>query len=153
MRLSKSVTVDVSTSVTETVTESVTENDSGGGGRRSGKLRRAGTVVATAFGSLALAVALPASSAGAATGPFSYVYNDASGAQHLGLLVDPPSLECITLPEVADRDVPPAHTPRNYTSSTATVFAGADCTGDYFSLRANGGHASERLKVRSVVFS
>ncbi|MFD8543383.1 hypothetical protein [Streptomyces sp. NPDC059649] len=98
-------------------------------------------------------MALPASAAGAATGPFSYVYDDAAGEPRVGLLADPPSLECITLPEVADPAVPPAHTPRNYTASTATVFAGADCTGDYFSLRPNGGHASERLKVRSVVFS
>ncbi len=115
-------------------------------------LRRSVTAVATALGALALAVALPASSAGAATGPFSYVYDDGTGPR-MGLLADPPSWECITLPEVADEAVPPAHTPRNYTASTATVFAGADCTGDYFNLRPNGGHASERLKVRSVVFS
>ncbi|WP_199812580.1 hypothetical protein [Streptomyces sp. NRRL S-337] len=115
-------------------------------------LRRSVTTVATALGGLALAVALPASSAGAATGPFSYVYDDGTGPR-MGLLADPPSWVCITLPEVADEAVPPAHTPRNYTASTATVFAGADCTGDYFTLRPNGGHASERLKVRSVVFS
>ncbi|UZJ30321.1 hypothetical protein [Streptomyces endophytica] len=140
----------VSETVPETVSESLPETVSV---RRPGRLRRSVTVVATAVGALALATLLPASSAGAATGPFSYVYDDGTGAPRLGLLADPPSRECLTLPEVADPAVAPAHTPRNYTASTATVFAGADCTGDYFNLRPNGGHASERLKVRSVVFS
>lgn len=54
---------------------------------------------------------------------------------------------------MTDPAVQPAHTPKNYTSSVATVFAGPNCTGDYFSLRPNGGHASDRLKVRSVVFA
>ncbi|MFI0716310.1 hypothetical protein ACH4SK_38080 [Streptomyces inhibens] len=109
--------------------------------------------VATALSALTLALTLPASPAGAATGPFTYVYNDSNGAPHVGALVDPPSQTCITLPEVGGDWLPPAHSPRNYTSSTATVFTGAGCTGDYFSLRPHGGHGSERLKLRSVVFS
>ncbi|WP_407287321.1 hypothetical protein [Streptomyces sp. BP-8] len=115
--------------------------------------RRATTVAATALGALALALSLPASSAGAATGTFTYVYEDLGGGPHLGVLPDPPSRECITLPEVAPEFVPPAHSPRNDTGSTATVFTGAHCDGDHFTLRPNGGHASERLKLRSVVFS
>ncbi|MCL7495654.1 hypothetical protein OG754_18795 [Streptomyces decoyicus] len=109
--------------------------------------------VVTAIGTLALALALPTASAGAATGPFTYVYTDSTGNPHVGLLSDPPSRACLSLPEVTDPSVQPAHTPKNYTSSVATVFAGPHCTGDYFSLRPNGGHGSDRLKVRSVVFA
>ncbi|MFG2826437.1 hypothetical protein [Streptomyces sp. NPDC048434] len=111
------------------------------------------STVVTAVGALALALALPTASAGAATGPFTYVYTDSTGTPHVGLLADPPSRACLALPEVSDPSVQPAHTPRNYTSSVATVFAGADCTGDSFTLRPNGGHASDQLKVRSVIFS
>ncbi|MFD7320426.1 hypothetical protein ACFV9D_04930 [Streptomyces sp. NPDC059875] len=94
-----------------------------------------------------------APSASAAEGEFSYVHNDPSGTPHLGFLADPPSGVCLTLPEVADPWTTPAHSPRNHTDSTATVFTGPDCEGDYFSLRPHGGHASERLKLRSVMFS
>lgn len=67
--------------------------------------------------------------------------------------MDPPSRECVTLPEVEDPSTEPAHSPRNRTDATATVFTGPHCTGDWFSLRPHVGHASERLKLRSVVFS
>lgn len=45
--------------------------------------------VATAIGTLALTLALPTASAGAATGPFTYVYTDSTGNPHVGLLSDP----------------------------------------------------------------
>ncbi|MGW1106749.1 hypothetical protein [Streptomyces sp. NPDC002540] len=111
------------------------------------------STVAAAFGALALAVAVPAS-ADAASGDFSYTYSGLDGAPQIGLLFDPPSGVCVTLPEVADpASSSPAHTPWNHTDATATVFTGVDCEGDYFTLRPNGGHASSRLKLRSVVFS
>lgn len=109
--------------------------------------------VATAVGALALALTLPASSASATTGFFAYVYQEPGGASHLGLLSNPPGRTCLALPEVTDEAAPPAHSPWNETSSTATVFTNADCTGDYFTLRPHGGHASKRLKLRSVAFS
>lgn len=111
------------------------------------------TLTAAAACSLAaLFTSMP--SAQAADGDFTYVYNDASGASYIGFLADPPSGVCITLPEVDDDYLTaPAHSPRNHTMSTAVVFADVDCEGDYFSLRPAGGHASERLKLRSVVFS
>ncbi|MCF3177135.1 hypothetical protein IPZ61_27945 [Streptomyces sioyaensis] len=108
---------------------------------------------ATAASALALALALPASPAGASTGPFTYVYNDEGGTPHVSLLSDPPGRACLNLPEVNEPTAQPAHSPKNYTSSVATVFTGPDCTGDYYTLRANGGRASELLKLRSVVFS
>ncbi|MFJ7194940.1 MULTISPECIES: hypothetical protein [unclassified Streptomyces] len=111
------------------------------------------STVAAALGALALIVAVP-TSAGAATGDFRYTYTGLDGSPQFGFLVDPPSRMCITLPEVADPgSTNPAHTPWNFTDSSATVFSGPDCEGDYFTLRPNGGHASERLKLRSVVFS
>ncbi|MGY3682127.1 hypothetical protein [Streptomyces sp. TE33382] len=113
------------------------------------RLRALATAAACGF---AVLLAAPGA-ASAADGDFIYTYNDPAGTPHIGGLIDPPSGVCITLPEVAPEWTTPAHSPRNYTGSTATVFAGADCEGPYFSLRPNGGHASERLKVRSVVFS
>ncbi|MEU2129405.1 hypothetical protein ACFC5Z_12470 [Streptomyces sp. NPDC056004] len=111
------------------------------------------STVAAAFGALALIVAVPAS-ADAATGDFSYTYTGLDGSPQIGFLLDPPSRVCITLPEVADPSSSnPAHTPWNFTDSSATVFSGPGCEGDYFTLRPDGGHASSRLKLRSVVFS
>ncbi|MEU9113661.1 hypothetical protein AB0D04_18250, partial [Streptomyces sp. NPDC048483] len=113
------------------------------------RLRRtAASAVATAVGALALVLSAPAS-AHAATGPFTYVVD---GDPVLHLLPNPPSGTCVPLPEVADPEVPPAHSPRNFTDSTAVVFTGTDCTGDSFSLRPETGYGSERLKLRSVLF-
>ena len=106
------------------------------------------TTIAAAACAFGVALSFPVS-AHAADGPFFYTY----GGGQVGVLESPVSGECITLPEVADPGVPPADSPYNGTDATATVFSGVDCTGDYFSLRPNGGHASERLKLRSVVFS
>ncbi|MEU9118361.1 hypothetical protein AB0C96_00615 [Streptomyces sp. NPDC048506] len=108
--------------------------------------------VAATVGALALALTLPAAVAEAATGSFTYVYRAPSGTQQMGELADPPSQVCLTLPEVDAPEAPPAHSPRNATDSAATVFTGPDCTGDSFTLRAVYGQASERLKLRSVIF-
>ncbi|MFE3587953.1 hypothetical protein ACFXOY_10540 [Streptomyces niveus] len=110
------------------------------------------TSVAATVGALALVITLP-TSAGAAEGDFTYRHSDEAGITQTSGLADPRSRECITLPEVSDAQSAAAHSPRNNTNATATVFAGADCDGAHFSLRPNGGHASERLQVRSVVFS
>ncbi|WP_137990869.1 hypothetical protein [Streptomyces vilmorinianum] len=114
-------------------------------------MRLRALTTAAACGLALLFAAAP--SASAADGEFTYVYDDPSGAPHLGVLADPPSGVCLALPEVAPEWTTPAHSPRNHTDSTATVFTGPDCEGDWFSLRPFGGHASERLKLRSVVFS
>ncbi|MFB7667900.1 hypothetical protein ACFC1R_28920 [Kitasatospora sp. NPDC056138] len=114
------------------------------------RLRNAAAAAAAA---LALVLTLP-TSAGAADGEFTYRFIGLDGTPQIGRLVDPPSRECINLPEVADPgSSEPADTPRNRTDSTATVFRDPDCEGDHFSLRPFTGHASERLKLRSVVFS
>ncbi|MEU8837543.1 hypothetical protein AB0D97_00215 [Streptomyces roseus] len=114
------------------------------------RLRRAAVA---AFGALTLVLTIP-TSASAAIGEFNYTYVGLDGSPKLAVLLDPPSQECITLPEVADPNASsPAHSPRNRTTSTATVFADPDCEGDYFTLRPLTGRGSERLKVRSVVFS
>ena len=108
--------------------------------------------VAAAVGAAVLVLTVP-TSASAAGGEFRYTYRDHAGYAREGRLIDPPSRECITLPQTEDRDAPSADSPRNDTDATATVFTGDNCDGDWFSLRPFGGRASERLKLRSVVFS
>ena len=101
---------------------------------------------------LAAAFALPGP-ARAADGEFRYAFS-AGGVQDEGRMIDPPSDVCLTLPEVADTtDTEPAFAPINNTSDPATVYTGPDCDGASFMLRPEGGHASERLKLRSVRFS
>ncbi len=107
--------------------------------------------VAAAVGAFALVLTLP-TSAQAAGGRFTYISHDGGNSQER-VLFDPPSGVCSTLPGAEDPEGPPADSPRNDTDATATVFTGTDCDGDYFSLRPFGGHASDRLKLRSVVFS
>lgn len=111
------------------------------------------TSVAAALSALALLAATPGS-ASAATGQFRYTYTTGEGYEAVGFLNDPPSSECINLFGVGSDDLAPGHSPKNRTDTVATVFLNADCEGDsYFSLRPHTGGGSERLKVRSVVFS
>lgn len=108
--------------------------------------------IAAAAASIALVVTLP-HAASAATGEFQYTYAGESGDRITGSLENPDSGVCITLPEVADPgSTEPAFAPRNMTDSTVTMFTDPDCEGDYYSLRP-GGKATDRLKLRSVVFS
>ncbi|WP_406394959.1 hypothetical protein [Streptomyces sp. NBC_00887] len=108
--------------------------------------------VAAALGALTLVVTLP-TAASAATGQFRYTYETDEGYEAVGFLNDPPSGECINLPGADSDALPPAYAPKNLTDATATVFLTADCEGDvYYTLRPGGG-ASDRLKVRSVVFA
>lgn len=107
--------------------------------------------IAAAAASIALVVTVP-HPASAATGEFQYTYAGDFGDRITGSLEDPDSRVCITLPEVADPDsTESAFAPRNMTDSPVTMFTGPDCDGDYYSLRP-GGKASDRLKLRSVVF-
>ncbi|MCL7378611.1 hypothetical protein [Streptomyces sp. 35G-GA-8] len=108
------------------------------------------STLAAAVGALALLVSVPGS-ASAAEGEFTYVYTDIAGKPRVGGLVDPESLVCVMIPEAAGEYVPPAHTPRNHTTAAARVFTGPDCDGEEYTLRP-GGSASERLKLRSVIF-
>ncbi|MFJ6780012.1 hypothetical protein [Streptomyces yangpuensis] len=106
-----------------------------------------------AFGAFTLLLTVP-TSASAATGEFQYTVTGLDGRPLRVVIEDPVGEECITLPEVADPGATaPAHSPRNRTDATATVFTEPDCEGDYFTLRPRTGYGSERLKLRSVVFS
>ncbi|WP_342671224.1 hypothetical protein, partial [Streptomyces lushanensis] len=104
-----------------------------------------------AGGALALLASIPGS-ASAAQGEFGYVFTGMNGGPTAGMLVNPGSRECVTLPEVAGEYVPPAHSPRNGTFSTATVFAGPDCDGE-FHILPPGGSAGSGVLIRSVAFS
>lgn len=98
------------------------------------RFRQAAAAAAACF---ALAVALPGS-AHAAAGEFRYTYYDDANRTP-GVLIDPDSRTCVTLPEVADPDTTePAFAPENLTDSTATMFTGPDCDGDYYSSPAAG---------------
>ncbi|MEU9179285.1 hypothetical protein AB0C90_20960 [Streptomyces sp. NPDC048550] len=106
-----------------------------------------------AFGAFTLLLAVP-TSASAAQGRFEYTVVGLDGSPLRVVLDNPSSEECITLPEVADPgSSEPAHSPRNRTDATATVFTEPGCEGDWFTLRPFTGYGSERLKLRSVVFS
>lgn len=108
--------------------------------------------VAAVACALTVAFAFPGS-AHAAVGTFTYAYVGLDGGRQEAVLTDPPNGRCITLPEVSDPDSSePAFAPRNFTDAPAVVFTGTDCDGDSFTLRPAGGHASDRLKLRSVLF-
>ncbi|MEU7044766.1 hypothetical protein AB0A77_27415 [Streptomyces varsoviensis] len=111
------------------------------------------TFTAAVVSGLALLAVVPGS-ASAAEGQFRYTYRTAEGYEASGYLNDPGSGRCINLRGVGSDALPPGYSPKNRTDRTATVFLHANCVGDeYFSLRPHTGGGSERLKVRSVVFS
>ncbi|MFI9295692.1 hypothetical protein [Streptomyces gardneri] len=108
--------------------------------------------VAAACGALALTAAL-ATPAHAATGEFHYRFVGLSGEPQTATLYDPPSRECVPIPEASDPGASsPAFAPHNDTGEYAIVFTGADCTGDSWTLRPHGRPATDRLTLRSVVF-
>ncbi|WHT19872.1 hypothetical protein N8J89_01980 [Crossiella sp. CA-258035] len=115
-------------------------------------MRRRNTTALLA-GIAALMLVLPGT-AFADDDEFTYRYLDEDGDVHVGSLVDPPSWECIEIPEVADLEDTYAFRPRNDTDSTAVVFKDHNCGSySFFSLRPDGGKGSDRLKFRSVIFS
>ncbi|AGK81839.1 hypothetical protein AB0N79_40060 [Streptomyces microflavus] len=105
-----------------------------------------------ALGAALLTATTPAS-ASAATGQFRYDYVTEEGYEATGFLNSPPSGRCIDLPGVGEDNPQPGHSPKNRTDAPATVFTDANCEGSSFTLRPRTGGASERLKVRSVVFN
>ncbi|MFH8774488.1 hypothetical protein [Streptomyces sp. NPDC017958] len=108
--------------------------------------------VAAVCGAIALTAAL-ATPAQAATGDFSYRFIGLNGRPQTATLHDPTSDECVTLPEVADPAASePAFAPHNDTDEFAVVFTEPDCSGDSWTLRPHGNPATDRLKLRSVVF-
>lgn len=103
----------------------------------------------TAF---ALLLAVPGSAA-AATGQFRYTYTTTDGYEAVGFLNDPPSGQCINLQGPASEPGSASRAPKNRTDATATVFLNADCEGDTYYTLPPGSGASDRLLLRSVVFS
>ncbi|MFK8850877.1 hypothetical protein [Streptomyces sp. Ac-502] len=112
------------------------------------RLRSAFTTV---LGAALLLTATPGS-AYAATGQFRFSYVTVEGDEASGFLNNPPSGHCINLHGVGQENPQPGHSPKNRTDAWATVFTGTDCQGDSFRLRPRTGGASERLKLRSVIF-
>ncbi|MFF3843385.1 hypothetical protein [Streptomyces sp. NPDC001930] len=107
---------------------------------------------AAVCGALALTATL-ASPAHATTGDFSYRFVGLDGSPQSVTLHDP-ATGCVTLPEVADPDASePAFAPHNDTDDYAIVFTEPDCVGDSWTLRPHGRPATDRLKLRSVLFT
>ncbi|MEE1752332.1 hypothetical protein [Streptomyces sp. SP18CS02] len=121
-------------------------------GLRSRLRPRLRTSLAAALGALTLLVAVPGP-ASAASGQFRYTYVTDEGYEAVGFFFDPPSGQCVNLPGAGSDDLPPAYAPKNLTDASATVFLAAGCAGDTFYTLRPGGGASDRLLVRSVVFS
>ncbi|MET8969574.1 hypothetical protein [Streptomyces hydrogenans] len=110
------------------------------------------SALAAATGAALLLVTAPGS-ASAADGQFRYTYRTADGYEAVGFLNDPESGTCIDLQTPGSEPGTPGYAPKNRTNATAVVFLEAGCRGDaFYSLRPGGG-ASDRLLVRSVVFS
>ncbi|WP_326670899.1 hypothetical protein [Streptomyces sp. NBC_01257] len=110
------------------------------------------SAMAASAGALVLLLTAPGS-ASAADGQFRYSYTTSDGYDAVGFINDPPSGTCINIQGPGSEPGSAAYAPKNRTDATATVFLEADCTGGaYFTLRPGGG-ASDRLLVRSVVFS
>ncbi|MFE2156132.1 hypothetical protein ACFXJO_34135 [Streptomyces lavendulae] len=98
---------------------------------------------------LALTVSNPAQ---AATGDFDYTYIGTGGIAVNGNLADPRSRECIDIPETVGNNFP-ALAPRNFTTSTATVFLESHCDGDTYYTMNPGRILGTKLRFRSVIFS
>ncbi|POG44946.1 hypothetical protein BV881_24240 [Streptomyces sp. ZL-24] len=102
--------------------------------------------LAAAVGALLITVSVP-NSASAATGEFLY-RGPLLGSHSLD---DPNSGECVNIPEATN--LLPAQSPRNFTTSTATIFLDFDCDGDTFTVLSPGQTGGLLVKFRSVVFS
>ncbi|POG44001.1 hypothetical protein BV881_29125 [Streptomyces sp. ZL-24] len=103
-------------------------------------------VLAVAAGALLITMSVP-NSASAATGEFQY-RGPLLGSH---TLIDPPDQECINIGEATN--LLPAQSPRNLTTSTATIFLDFDCDGDTFTVLNPGQSGGILVKFRSVVFS
>ncbi|MEU1436401.1 hypothetical protein ABZ438_20270 [Streptomyces sp. NPDC005786] len=111
------------------------------------------TVVAGATaGAAVLLVAVPGS-AFAASGQFRYSYITADGYEAVGFLNNPVSGQCVNLATPAAEPGAVSRAPKNHTDATAIAFLGTDCEGDTYYVLPPGTGASDRLLVRSVVFS
>ncbi|GGU99383.1 hypothetical protein GCM10010275_42820 [Streptomyces litmocidini] len=108
---------------------------------------------ALATAAAALLLATVPGSASAAEGQFRYTYRTSGGYEAVGFLDNPDSGTCIDIQGTAQEPGSAAYAPKNRTDATAVVFLEPNCEGDsFYSLRPGGG-ASDRLLVRSVLFS
>ncbi|MEU3907933.1 hypothetical protein AB0F20_29685 [Streptomyces goshikiensis] len=103
------------------------------------------TLAATA-GALLITVSVP-NSATAATGDFEY-RGPLLGSHTLN---DPPNQQCLNIGQATD--LLPAQSPKNFTTSTATVFLDFDCDGDTLTVLQPGQTAGLLVKFRSVLFN
>ncbi|MFF3305473.1 hypothetical protein [Streptomyces sp. NPDC002908] len=110
------------------------------------------SALAASAGALALLLATPGP-ASAAAGQFRYTYTTSDGYEAVGFMNYPDSGSCINIQKPGSEPGLAAYAPQNRTDATATVFLEGDCEGDAFYTLRPGAGASDRLLVRSVVFS
>lgn len=115
-------------------------------------LRSLTVAAGAAVSAAVLLVAVPGSAA-AATGQFRYSYTTTDGYEAVGFLNNPVSGQCVNLTPPASEPGSASRAPKNRTDATATVFLDADCEGEAYYVLPPGRGASDRLLVRSVVFS
>ncbi|MFF8998230.1 hypothetical protein [Streptomyces achromogenes] len=115
-------------------------------------LRTVTAAAGAACSALVLLLTAPGA-ASAATGQFRYTYTTDEGYDAVGFLRDPAGGRCVNLPTPAAGPGTVSRAPKNLTDSTATVFLDADCEGDAYYVLRPGAGASDRLLLRSVVFS
>jgi hypothetical protein len=102
---------------------------------------------------VAATLSLPATTAQAANGSFSYTFLTRLGPL-TSVLTDPPSGQCLVLPEViGPRARGAAYSPHNDTGAHARVFTGPGCTGGYATLRPHSRRAPDEVTLRSVLFT
>jgi hypothetical protein len=110
------------------------------------------SAAATVCLAAAVSLCLPAPTATAASGTFSYTFLTRQGPL-TSVLTDPPSGQCLVLPEViGPRGRPAAYSPHNDTGERATVFVGPDCGGGYARLPPHSRRAPDEVVLRSVWF-
>ncbi|MFF4168095.1 hypothetical protein [Streptomyces sp. NPDC001741] len=115
-------------------------------------LRSLTAAAGAALGATVLLIAVPGS-AFAASGQFRYSYTTADGYEAVGFLNNPTSGRCINLATPAAEPGSVSRAPKNHTDATAIVFLATNCEGDTYYVLPPGRGASDRLLVRSVVFS
>ncbi|MFI1176955.1 hypothetical protein [Streptomyces melanogenes] len=112
-------------------------------------MTRPRALVSAAACSLMLLLATPGS-ASANAGDFFYTYTDADGKEQRQKEQDPPSRECLNIPEATEAH--PAHSPHNGTDEDAIVYEKVDCEGAKFVVAKDTGEAGPDVKFRSVLF-
>lgn len=107
-------------------------------------MARLRAVAPAAFFALALLLAAPGP-ASAATGDFSYSYDDETGRTVTVNVHDPVNGKCTNVPEVANGTSGAAYAPNNRTDREVQVFTGRNCAGNRYIVGKGAGQPRLRF--------